>query len=71
MATRYDEKNCALQCAKCNTFNQGEQYLFSKAIDDIYGEGTADELERKARKLTKFNKVQLLEIAQYYKDKIL
>lgn len=41
---RYDERNVNAQCPKCNTFHSGEQYLYSKAIDNKYGSGIADEL---------------------------
>lgn len=44
--TRFDEQNCALQCGFCNTFRQGEQYKFGKAIDQRYGKGTSDRLEK-------------------------
>ena len=43
---RFNEKNVHAQCKSCNNkdWNQGEQYLHGKAIDEKYGEGTADEL---------------------------
>ena len=43
--TRWDEKNCQVQCVKCNMFGQGEQYKFGMYLDAKYGLGTAEELE--------------------------
>lgn len=42
--TRFNEQNVNLQCVGCNMFKAGEQYLYSKALDLKYGDGTADEL---------------------------
>lgn len=69
MGTRYDEQNTALQCAGCNTYNAGEQFRFSQVIDEKYGDGTALMLEQKARSVTKLSKVEVMELAQTYKDK--
>ena len=44
-ATRYHEKNTGCQCVRCNTFNQGEQFKFSKYIDEKHGLGTAEQLD--------------------------
>jgi len=41
-ATRYHEKNVHGQCAWCNSFLEGQQYLYAKRIDERYGEGTAE-----------------------------
>ena len=41
---RYDERNVNSQCRLCNRFRNGEQALYSKALDAKYGDGTADEL---------------------------
>lgn len=47
--TRWDEENVNLQCAGCNTYNDGEQYQYAKALDFKYGAGTADKLHDMAR----------------------
>lgn len=41
---RYDEENTNAQCYSCNVMRYGEQYLYAKALDDKYGDGTADKL---------------------------
>ena len=68
MATRYDEQNCAPQCVACNMFRAGEQYKFALAIDAKYGDGTADELQLKARQIQKFSRVDYEDKISYYKS---
>lgn len=67
--TRYDELNTAPQCYGCNVMQQGEQYKFSRFIDDYYGEGTADELMQKrhtSHKLTISELEQIISDAKEY-----
>lgn len=41
---RFDEENTNAQCVGCNMFKSGEQYLYAKALDAKYGDGTAEKL---------------------------
>lgn len=43
-ATRWNDENVNAQCASCNMFGAGEQYLYALAIDIKYGTGTAKKL---------------------------
>ena len=36
-STRWDEINCQVQCAGCNVFKYGEQFVFGKNLDLEYG----------------------------------
>ena len=54
MATRYDEKNCNLQCKGCNAFEQGANERYKVAIDKKWGKGTSDTLEARQRNRTRF-----------------
>ena len=67
-STRWDNLNCQVQCAKCNIFSQGEQYLFGKKLDEIYGEGTSNELALKGNFLVKFSTNELESLINTYKD---
>jgi len=67
-ATRWNEKNCAVQCIGCNCFQQGQQYRFSIYLDGRYGEGTAQELEYLAKQITKVSRSDYEENISYYKD---
>lgn len=43
--TRFNEQNCHAQCTSCNRFLNGKEYEHGKAIDKLYGAGTADNLK--------------------------
>jgi hypothetical protein len=68
-ATRYDEKNCHLQCEKCNRFEYGNQFQHGKAIDDMYGPGTSDSLLMKSKMFCKRDKFDYEYIAQEFNEK--
>ena len=42
-STRWDEINCQVQCAGCNVFKYGEQFIFGKNLDLEYGAGCSDD----------------------------
>mgnify|MGYP003647985741 CR=1 FL=1 len=67
MATRYDERN-QIQCIKCNMFEQGMQWQFGLNLDAKYGEGTAEEMQFKARQIQKFSRVDYEDKITYYKS---
>jgi len=67
-ATRWNEKNCVVQCIGCNCFQQGQQYRFSTYLDGKYGEGTAKTLEYLAKQIIKINRSDYEEKITYYKD---
>lgn len=61
-ALRYDEENTNAQCVGCNMFKSGEQYLYSKALDMKYGDGTADKLMSQRFETHKFTREELEQI---------
>jgi hypothetical protein len=65
-ATRFDEDNCQVQCAGCNVFRYGEQYLFSKYL----GADLSEELLMKSRKIQKFLDSELLDMIELYNEKV-
>jgi hypothetical protein len=67
LATRYDELN-QIQCVKCNMFEQGMQWQFGLNLDAKYGEGTAEEMQYKARQTVKFSRIDYEEKISYYKS---
>lgn len=68
LLTRYEERNAHSQCVACNQWGSGEQYKHAKAIDDLYGKGTAQELEQKARGMQKMTKQDVMELAREFKS---
>ena len=67
-STRWLELNCQVQCAGCNVFKYGEQFLFGKYLDEKYGDGTAEELYFKAKETIKLADFELEEMILKYKN---
>ena len=67
-ATRWDEMNCQVQCAGCNVFRYGEQFLFSKYLDEKYYDGASDTMFFKAKETVKFADFELEEMILKYKN---
>ena len=70
-STRWDEQNCNVQCAGCNVFRAGEIYLYTKYLCSQYGENFPEELYIKSQKTVKFTDVDLVEIIEYYNNKLI
>ena len=51
--TKYNEKNNAFQCKKCNGFEEGRKDLYAIEVDKKYGKGTWDFLQASSRQVTK------------------
>ena len=64
--TRWIEKNQHGQCCKCNCWGAGEQYLYSVAIDRLYGEGTANQIMRLAQSTDKTTDEEILGYIRIY-----
>ena len=69
-ATRWAEDNVAPQCYGCNVMQQGQQFLFSKWIDEKYGEGYSQTILERSRKTVKFPNWELIEMIEIYKNKL-
>lgn len=66
-STRWDEDNVQVQCNACNVFRYGEQYKFSVYL----GPEMSEELHLKSHKIAKFSDIDLMEMIEIYKEKIL
>lgn len=60
-STRWEEKNCHLQCVSCNKYRAGEQYKMSIFIKNKYGDKVPEELHLKSRLPFKINRFYLEE----------
>ena len=70
MATRYCEYNVQNQCVSCNIYKNGMQYKFGVYLDEIFGKGTAEEIEIRSNTIIKLNRVDYEEAIERYKQKI-
>lgn len=69
-ATRYDTRNAHAQCQSCNRFRSGRQFEHGKKIDEMYGEGTAEELNVKSKMPCRRKQSDYEYIAADFKAKI-
>jgi hypothetical protein len=69
-STRWDEVNCQVQCAGCNVFKYGEQFIFGKNLNLEFGEGTSEELYLKAKQIIKFSNNDLEDLITNYNSLI-
>jgi len=65
-STRWDETNCQVQCAGCNVFKYGEQFVFGVNLNKKFGEGTAESLYYKSKQLTKYSTPDLEDLINKY-----
>ena len=65
-STRWHEQNCQVQCSGCNVFRYGEQYKFSKNLDNTYYNGLAEELHIEANKTVKLDNTDLEMLIEKY-----
>ena len=66
--TRWDEINCQVQCAGCNVFKYGEQFIFGQNLDNKFGEGTARRLHIKAQQMIKISSLEIQDLIIHYKS---
>ncbi len=67
-STRWDEINCQVQCAGCNVFKYGEQYVFGNRLDKKYGRGTAERLHKKAKHIIKLADFEIIDLINKYEN---
>jgi 5-methylcytosine-specific restriction endonuclease McrA len=68
--TRWDEDNCHVQCAGCNVFRAGEIYLYNKYLCSKFDNNFPDMLYAKSNETVKFADIDLIELIEYYTDKV-
>lgn len=69
-AVRWDERNAASQCKKCNRFQGGRQDDFAAYIIRKYGQDTFDDLMAKKYQVTKHTRADLQELIEKYSGAI-
>jgi hypothetical protein len=70
-STRWDERNCNVQCAGCNVFRAGEIYLYTKYLCSKYGDNFPEQLHIQSKQICKFTDVELQEKIDYYTQQTL
>jgi len=67
-STRWDERNCNVQCSGCNVFRAGEIYLYTKYLCSKYGDNFPEELYKLSKQSVKFTDADLIEKIEYYQS---
>lgn len=65
-ATKYHEQNVHAQKRQSNRFKSGEQLLYGKNLDKIYGAGTADKILVLSKAYKKFEQFEINAMGQHY-----
>lgn len=67
----FDEHNVHAQCKRCNMPpHSGEQYLYSKKIQELYGNSELERLTREKQYLKKYKKEELFNLLLDYRARI-
>ena len=69
-STRWDELNVKPQCKGCNGFRSGEQFKFARKLDAVYGQGTAEEIERISNQTRKYSVEELEALVDVYNRRL-
>lgn len=69
-STRYNEQNCNAQCKDCNQFRDGKREVYASAIDEMYGQGTAECIDSLSRQTKKYFAYEYRELSELYLSKI-
>jgi hypothetical protein len=69
-STRWNEYNVQVQCYSCNICNQGMQFEFGKKLCLKYGDNFAEDLMLKSKEIVKFTESDLIELIDYYTEKV-
>lgn len=68
LATKFHEQNVHAQRRFDNRFKNGEQFVYSKFIDEKYGKGTADKLLALSRTRSKMSQFEIDQLTKHYKE---
>ena len=68
--TRWDEKNCHVQCYACNVMLHGNYPKYARYLIGTYGINILDELELKGNSTPRFSVGELLLMVDEYKRKV-
>lgn len=66
-AVKFNEHNVHWQCNYCNTYQDGEQYIYWLAVDILYWDWTAEKLKNQKRDIKKYTIEELEDKIKYYK----
>lgn len=66
MSTRWNSENVQVQCAKCNIWEQGQQYAYSKFL----GEEKSEELFKLSKEVVRFTDDEIVSMTEFYQEEL-
>ena len=66
LATRWNEKNAAVQCYACNILRRGNHAEFTLYLQGKYGQGIIEELVEAKHRTVKYTRAELQELIDSY-----
>lgn len=60
--------NTMPQCPRCNLFDSNQNYVFSRRLDEVFGEGTADKVYRLSKETRKFTIIDIVAMRKKYEQ---
>lgn len=66
----YDERNLHSQCFSCNRMRSGKLDRYSLLLEEKYGVGILQDLEKLYRTPKKWTIEEILNVEKYYKDEL-
>ena len=70
LATRWDEENCHACCIGCNVFKNGNMPAYTAYLEEKFGFGIVQRLQKRARAIIKLSLIYYEEMINIYKKKL-
>lgn len=67
---RWNEKNCHVQCLRCNVFMEGNTQIYRENLIRKYGEDYVDYLDMVRHQEVKITRSDYIELIEKYKNKV-
>ena len=58
--------NTMPQCPKCNLFDSNQNYVYSRRLDEVFGEGTAEKVYLASKQSSKYTIVDIVALRKHY-----
>ena len=70
MSTRFDERNCNVQCNTCNVGLRGNLEVYATSLKQKYGDTIVDDLTRKKNETVHYSIPELKDLIKDYSSKV-
>lgn len=69
-STRWDERNANAQCKSCNLKHEYNPHVYTKKYIETYGFEQYNQVFQEYNKIKKFRDYELLELIEFYQNKL-